>query len=229
MSLTDKGIQWCRAAVLILSISIVTCSLSVYSSYTVPVFSLFQQQASHIDRAVLLEMVQDRRLISTLVAAQASVFCPMFLILTSHQSRSDTNNHHNPTPALDTPPATAATTLSSILLRLLCQLLMPLGLSLSWLFCILFDRKTTAALVADEQSAPPLWWPFQDLCLLEGDPSNPCLVMNTVHTLKYCVVAFLICEALFAFAAFFRRVYRCYYYTRRFGAIRLSDDEKSLA
>ncbi|ORY97782.1 hypothetical protein BCR43DRAFT_490348 [Syncephalastrum racemosum] len=234
MSFTQKGIQCCRTAVLVLSVSIVTCSLSIYSSYTVPVFSLFQQQSSQLDRIVLLEMVQDRRLISTLVAAQASVFCPMFLILTSHQRRSD--NDHQPTPAhtpstsTSTPATTTDTTLGSIVLELFCRLLMPLGLSVSWLFCILFDRKTMAALVTNEQSTTSLWWPLQDLCLFEsGDSTSPCLVINMVHTLKYCVVGFLICEISFVLAAFFWRVYHYYYHILRHGSIRLSDDEKSFA
>ncbi|KAI9032511.1 hypothetical protein CLU79DRAFT_681425, partial [Phycomyces nitens] len=71
---------------------------------------------------LLQEAVQDKRLISTLVAVQASIMCPFFLLY-SQSEDSERPSAYN--TAVD----------------LVCQFFLPLGLSLSWLFCVMFDHK----------------------------------------------------------------------------------------
>lgn len=187
-----KSVQWTRIAVLVLAITIVAFSLTVYSSHTTPIFSLFGEKHSvQRDTTFLLEMVQDRRLISTLVAAQASVFCPLFLLLSS-------SNHQ-------TQQLKRTTTSSSSFLAdlICCHILMPCGLTLSWVFCLMFDRKTmdvlssTSQLLQQQPSELSLWWPFQDMCLLDrSNDSNywPCMVVNTMHGFKYLIVCVLLLE-----------------------------------
>ncbi|KAI9488196.1 hypothetical protein BDB00DRAFT_849320 [Zychaea mexicana] len=225
-----SGIHWTRTIVLVLAILIVATSLSIYSTHTIPIFSLFsrhdqtiqspstsQQQLYHTnglmsssvaatrETTVLLEMIQDRRLISTLVAAQASVFCPLFLLLTSNSNNSkqqQTNNnnnnndvgHHRRAFALD---------------LICCHVIMPFGLALSWIFCILFDRKTVSALNQQQpasNSAIVSWGNlFRDICLL--DRSTPfasewvCFGINAIHGLKYLIVLVLFLEIELVIAA----------------------------
>ena len=166
------GVQWTRTLVLILAIIIVAASLSIYSSHTIPIFSLFAHHSRHDDMAarestILLEMIQDRRLISTLVAAQASVFCPLFLLLTSSRKQEEQELHSSHV-AVD---------------LLCCNVLMPFGLALSWIFCILFDRKTMAAMSTAHG--------YLDMCLGNG---WTCGVVNGIHGLKYLIVLVLLLE-----------------------------------
>lgn len=185
------SVQWTRTAVLVMAIIIVAFSLSIYSSHTIPVFSLFsEQQSFERDSTFLLEMVQDRRLISTMVAAQASIFCPLFLLLSSnnqsqHLKHTSSNNNSR-----------------SFLADLICShILMPSGLALSWVFCIMFDRKTMAVLSSQLLKQTPQsswgWGPLQDMCLLDrSDGGNywPCMVVNTMHGCKYLIVCVLLLE-----------------------------------
>lgn len=108
-----------RLATLITAVVIVIGSLGFYSNNSVPLNatdSSDQQDSS----AWIVQTITDRRLISTLVAAQASIFCPLFILLS---------------------PST--TTYADTLIEVVCQFLMPLGLALSWTFSILFDLKST--------------------------------------------------------------------------------------
>ncbi|KAG1444991.1 hypothetical protein G6F56_010076 [Rhizopus delemar] len=72
------------------------------------------------------EMIQDRRLIATLVASQASIFCPLFLLMNTHGENKK--------------PSTA------LVIEQFFQCLMPIGLVISWCFCIGFDRNVKAVL-----------------------------------------------------------------------------------
>ncbi|KAI8139032.1 hypothetical protein BJV82DRAFT_628781 [Fennellomyces sp. T-0311] len=177
-----SGIQWTRTLVLILAILVVAASLSIYSSHTIPIFSLFSRNSHHYshdearESTILLEMIQDRRLISTLVAAQASVFCPLFLLLTSSRRQEEQEMRDSSRVALD---------------LLCCNVLMPFGLALSWIFCILFDRKTMTAMSTQHQSV----WSFLDMCLLRQDGNEwACGVVNVIHGLKYLIVLVLFLE-----------------------------------
>lgn len=206
-SLVFSSIHWTFAIVLVLAIVIVASSLAVYSSHTVPVFSLFSHPVQERESSILLEMIHDRRLISTLVAAQASVFCPLFLLLSGQEAQKKAG--------MD---------------LLCCHILMPLGLALSWIFCILFDRKTMVAL--PNQHADPSWydylWPQQDMCLFDRGRDGgewTCIVVNLIHGLKYVMVAILLLEVGLVLAGLLVRVY-----WQRTGAIRLpNNDEKDHA
>ncbi|KAI8342830.1 hypothetical protein BC941DRAFT_335373, partial [Chlamydoabsidia padenii] len=104
---------WTRTSILILSILIFIISLSRYSRDTVPISSL------NGDPHLLFKaLIRDRQLISTLVAAQASIFCPIVLLAGMHPDEQKT------------------------LLDRFCQCMMPLGLGLGWVYCIFFDQKT---------------------------------------------------------------------------------------
>ncbi|KAI7873833.1 hypothetical protein K492DRAFT_200415 [Lichtheimia hyalospora FSU 10163] len=210
---------WTRTTVLVLAIAIVAASLSVYSLHTVPIFSLFSGGGTnhHHQTAVLLEMVQDRRLISTLVAAQASVFCPLFLLL-----------NHSRKKEQDEP--------SSLALDLICcHVLMPLGLALSWTFCIMFDRKTMMALMQGGFIGEQLvtsWTDYMgwhDMCLLDRNIHGewPCLAVNGIHGFKYLIVLVLAAEIYMVIAAavVLRREHRQELATQ--GVIQLCIDEKS--
>ncbi|KAL0089225.1 hypothetical protein J3Q64DRAFT_1607197, partial [Phycomyces blakesleeanus] len=88
-------------------------------------FAIFAEDTQTLSThplTLLQEAVQDRRLISTLVAVQASIVCPFFLLY-SQSEDSERPSAYN----------TA--------INLVFQFFLPLGLSLSWLFCVMFDKK----------------------------------------------------------------------------------------
>ncbi|CAO0799452.1 unnamed protein product [Mucor circinelloides] len=107
-----------RLATLITAVVIVIGSLGFYSNNSIPLNATESDQQD--SKTWIIQTITDRRLISTLVAAQASIFCPLFILL------SPSNTKHADT-----------------LIEVVCQFLMPLGLALSWTFSILFDLKST--------------------------------------------------------------------------------------
>lgn len=107
-----------RLATLITAVVIVIGSLGFYSNNSIPLNATESDQQD--SNTWIIQTITDRRLISTLVAAQASIFCPLFILL------SPSNTKHADT-----------------LIEVVCQFLMPLGLALSWTFSILFDLKST--------------------------------------------------------------------------------------
>ncbi|KAI9317403.1 hypothetical protein BX666DRAFT_1936933 [Dichotomocladium elegans] len=218
---------WTRTAVLVLAIAIVASSLTVYSLHTAPIFSLFLNvkaggsssssssssrsgissgdrfsNGANTNAAIMIEMVEDRRLISTLVAAQASVFCPLFLLLTSKSKRATTS------AALD---------------LVCCHVLMPFGLALSWIFCILFDRKTMAVVtgIGRHDHWYNYLWPQRDICLLDLRGQWPCIAVNTIHALKYPIVLVLFVEIALVVAGALVR--SC---SEKRGAIQLAEDDE---
>ncbi|KAI8081309.1 uncharacterized protein BX664DRAFT_249231, partial [Halteromyces radiatus] len=124
-------IHWIRTFVLILSILIIITSLGRYSKETIPLFSLLHDHSTQTEE-FRQAIIQDRRLIATLVAAQASIICPLFLLIGNQSFFLLTSQDHH----------SELTQFWRTALDLLCQFLMPLGLALSWLFCISFDQKT---------------------------------------------------------------------------------------
>ncbi|KAG1050542.1 hypothetical protein G6F43_007192 [Rhizopus delemar] len=97
-----------------LSLTILLVLLSLYD------YSLTSEAVSVHERSPVIlisQVVLDRRLISTLVASQASIFCSLLVMLIDPGTESSVTER-------------------------VCQVLMPLGLSASWLFSIAFDLKT---------------------------------------------------------------------------------------
>ncbi|OBZ82974.1 hypothetical protein A0J61_08977 [Choanephora cucurbitarum] len=114
-----------RLISLVTAVSIVAGSLVFYSSSTLPLEITDDEQIDKRDSMIwTIQTITDRRLISTLVAAQASIFCPLFILLT-------TNNQGNI-------PSSGVS-----VIEMACQFLMPIGLALSWMFSILFDVVST--------------------------------------------------------------------------------------
>lgn len=145
-------LQCTRIFTLITAGVIVLGSLCLYSSHSLPlnITDDNEQGAS----TWIIQSITDRRLISTLVAAQASIFCPLFILL-------------NPKSGQEIESST------SCIIEVICQLLMPLGLALSWMFSILFDAKTTELTGRG------------DMCLLED---VGCVLFGFLHGLKYVIV-----------------------------------------
>lgn len=112
-------LQCIRLSCLITAVVIVIGSLGFYSSNSIPLNITDEQDQGN---TWIIQTITDRRLISTLVAAQASIFCPLFILLSS---------------------STEKITDASSFIELACQFMMPLGLALSWMFSILFDLKSS--------------------------------------------------------------------------------------
>ncbi|CAO3599600.1 unnamed protein product [Absidia cylindrospora] len=178
-NLIQNIIQWTRKSVVTLSIIIIITSLSQYSKEAIPVFTLLPSTKDAIDadnnenlvnriHSFGQALIQDRRLIATLVAAQTSIFCPLFLLVGN--AATCMNHHHHPSNA-DQQQHSSSSVVGfwKTALDLLCQIIMPLGLAMNWLFCLSFDHKTshlihvyfptsdTAAIVASASSPSSIW------------------------------------------------------------------------
>lgn len=223
-----NGYLYCtRSLVLALAIIITSASLCIYSTNTRSLSSLFakkyyydpsQQASFRIDEstsAIMIQMIQDRRLISTLVAAQASIFCPLFLLVNSNSMKK---NHYIPS-----------------IEQLLCQLLMPAGLAISWVFCICFDLKTLSVISHDIPLVPRLYRfltpQLQDMCLFDRSSSpyarHLCAVVNGIHYLKYVMILILVLDfglvLISGLAAYYEKVIQ----DQQVGPIRLVDEEQA--
>ncbi|KAI8369567.1 uncharacterized protein BYT42DRAFT_584937 [Radiomyces spectabilis] len=187
-------IQTCILS-LVLSILVVALSLGIYSSGTVPVFNILTQFSKF---QTMLAIVQDRQLIATLVASQASIFCRLFLLLNhSLQEHLYVNNNRS----------TDWRTVS----ERVCLLLMSGGLAWSWVLCILFDRQAIALALqqlgstGDDHIALGLW---PDMCvprreLLDSTAiavrswwpySLDCIIIDSVQMIKFALVLIFIFE-----------------------------------
>lgn len=133
-------IFWTRSIVLLLSITIVILSLTVYNSNSTPISTLLEYETDVLQSdQIISDTVQDRRLIATLVAAQASIFCPLFLLMSSATLKF-CPDYFGVLSNMD---------IFRIGIEQFCQILMPLGLTFSWLFCVTFDRKTETAMMIE--------------------------------------------------------------------------------
>lgn len=116
-------IGFTRLATLILSICIVLISLYVYNQYSASIQVLMDPSLR--ERDVVYDIILDRRLIATLVASQASIFCQLFLLMNTHGEKQE--------------PA-------ALMTEQFFQCLMPIGLAISWCFCITFNQRVNTAL-----------------------------------------------------------------------------------
>ncbi|OAD74918.1 hypothetical protein PHYBLDRAFT_61037 [Phycomyces blakesleeanus NRRL 1555(-)] len=234
-------IFWTRASVLFISIFVILITLGLYSSVSIPIFSILGNENTFMygtlensHQVWAVEMVQDRRVIATLVATQASIFCPLFLLLGHHFQPAPRASHREPgSKSITGTGAGAGGDVWRASAELICQLLMPLGLSMSWMFCILFDRKTSFALSGSLDE----YWFWPDLCvsrpagLLSYSPSSSssslspssllssslslspssvalwgwstCATTHATHALKYCIIAILLTEVALVLFATF--------------------------
>lgn len=194
-------VVWTRSVVLILSIIIVILSLSIYNYDAIPVFLLLEEDASSLvlkGHEIIYDMIQDRRLIATLVAAQASIFCPLFLLMSASTAI----------------PSVCQTTsdIWRTVIEQFCQFLMPLGLALSWIFCITFDTRTQAALL-DQNTK------FQ----LDQNHYSA-LATYIGNSLKYVIIIILLLEVVTIWVSSFKYA-SILFISQHQQAIRLHDDD----
>ncbi|KAI9278000.1 hypothetical protein BY458DRAFT_503462 [Sporodiniella umbellata] len=178
MQSIQSYISYTRISTFTLSILIVISSLCIYNFRSIPVYSLIDTSAQQEGERMVNELIQDRRLIATLVASQASIFCPLFLLMNLHTE--------------ERAPCAA------VLLEQFFQCLMPIGLVISWCFCIGFDQNVKTVLSLDEH------W------LTDG--------------LKYLVVFTLALEILLIWSESFYYLWLI----QREGTIHLPDEEECL-
>lgn len=178
---------WTRSVVLILSILVVVISLSIYNYNAIPIFSLLEEDATNVvikGHQIIYDMIQDRRLIATLVAAQASIFCPLFLLMSS--CNTSTSCFEYITRRTRSSIVLSTTEIWRAIIEQFCQFLMPLGLAMSWMFCITFDQRTEAALI--DQNMMRLKF--------SEDVNNCILAIYVADKLKYIIITVLVMEVL---------------------------------
>ncbi|KAI8082174.1 hypothetical protein BDF21DRAFT_462259 [Thamnidium elegans] len=175
-------VVWTRSTVLILSILIVILSLSVYNYNAIPVLLLIENELETNLNAhqIIYDMVQDRRLIAALVAAQASIFCPLFLLMSTSAA------------VINLKTEVPTSEVWRTVVEQFCQFLMPLGLALSWVFCITFDRRTNDSLTSQH--------------ILQGDDQDHYCQLATYigDSLKYIIIAVLLLEVVIIWISSFK-------------------------
>ncbi|GAA5797753.1 hypothetical protein HPULCUR_003147 [Helicostylum pulchrum] len=175
-------VVWTRSTALILSILIVILSLSVYNYNAIPVLLLLENELETTINVhqIIYDMVQDRRLIAALVAAQASIFCPLFLLMSTSTS------------VVNLKPKVPTCEVWRTVVEQFCQFLMPLGLALSWLFCITFDRRTNDSLASQK-------------VLQDDNQDHYCQLANYIgDSLKYIIIVVLLLEVVIIWISSFK-------------------------
>lgn len=163
-------LHFLRVTSLVTAVLIVIGSLCLYTTNSLPLNTIQQ------DTTWIIQSITDRRLISTLVAAQASIFCPLFILLNPLSTKSATS-----------PTESSAAVVCFI--EWICQLLMPLGLALSWMFSILFDYKTKD-LVSDDGMD-------NSMCLGQQEQDKMgCALFGIIYGLKYVIIVFFSMESV---------------------------------
>ncbi|CAO3644578.1 unnamed protein product [Mucor hiemalis] len=179
----NKCITWTRTVSLILSIVIVILSLSIYNYTALPILELLEESSissTILGSELLHDMIQDRRFIATLVAAQASIFCPLFLLMTTTSPLPTKTNQFSNTEKY------------RIVIEQFCYFLMPFGLALSWVFCIIFDKKTEMASLE-----------FAPFGYVSNDSNLWGLAIYLVDSLKYIIISVLVLEIVFIWMSSF--------------------------
>jgi hypothetical protein len=207
---------WTRSVVLILSILVVVISLSIYNYSAIPVFSLLEEDAANVvikGHQIIYDMIQDRRLIAILVAAQASIFCPLFLLMSSWNS--PTSCFEYITRRTKSSIILSTSEIWRAIIEQFCQFLMPLGLAMSWSFCITFDQRTDAALVDQNMMG-----------LNFSENINSCaLAIYVANSLKYIIIMVLVMEVLAIWLSSYKYAAILFNEQYQQQAIRLDDDD----
>ncbi|KAI8982307.1 hypothetical protein BDF20DRAFT_866167 [Mycotypha africana] len=188
-----------RLISLITAVCIVIGSLGFYSNHSLPLSITTDnddqpQQLGSITTTWIMQTISDRRLISTLVAAQASIFCPLFMLL-SQSTAVTTSMKKSYIEEEDENSEYKDNCSNSSFLEMACQFLMPLGLALSWIFSILFDMKTSEVMQYTSSSN-------SGVCLLQ-QRGDGCLLFEFIYGLKYVIVGLFALETLLVTCTFF--------------------------
>ncbi|KAI8986472.1 hypothetical protein BDB01DRAFT_785770 [Pilobolus umbonatus] len=165
MAHIDQYIHYTRLMSLITAISIVIISLCVYSKQSIPLASFYVSDEDDTAHYIIQSII-DRRLIATLVASHASIFCPLFTLL-------------------NTPTKSELEHQASAIVDMLCQAVVPLGLALSWMFSILFDSRTIHLIQGEHNS-----------CFSTDTGAHACMLFDITHGLKYLVIFFFAVETM---------------------------------
>lgn len=209
-------IIWTRSVVLILSILVVVISLSIYNYNAIPIFSLLEEDATNVvikGHQIIYDMIQDRRLIATLVAAQASIFCPLFLLMSSWNA--PTSYFEYITRKTKSSIALSTSEIWRAIVEQFCQFLMPLGLAMSWNFCITFDQRTEAALIDQNMMG-----------LKFSENINSCtLAMYVANSLKCIIITVLVMEVLAIWLSSYKYATILFNEQYQQQAIRLNEDD----
>lgn len=198
---------WTRSIVLILSITVVILSLTIYNSNSTPMLNLLEYEADASiglgDDFIVNDTVRDRRLIATLVAAQASIFCPLFLLMSSSALKFRPEYFD----------CVSTLEIWRVGIEQLCQFLMPLGLVFSWIFCITFDRKVETAMNLEDMLHSTDTW-----CGLGA---------SIAENLKYFIIIVLMMEMLGIWIFSFKCMAYMFIFRNQY-SIRLNDDLESV-
>lgn len=195
-----------RASSLIVSALVMTSGLLHYTTAT---HTTAGKGAQELVSSLFANAIEDRRLISTLVTAHATSICSLLVLIGQYRS------------GVEIEP----TRYKSIFIQL-CQMVVPLELMVSWIFCILFDVHTKR--VFDKKSSSfslSEYQLFDNVCIgnAEETASVQCTLVTFTYICKYIIGALLFTELLLVSVRAYKKLI-----TEREGAIQLYDEEEIL-
>ncbi|KAH8553706.1 hypothetical protein BGW37DRAFT_518642 [Umbelopsis sp. PMI_123] len=162
--------------------------------------------AQDVLSSLFANAIEDRRLISTLVTAHATSICSLLVLI--GQCRS--SNEMEPSRY------------NSIFIQL-CQMIVPLELMVSWIFCILFDVHTKRIFEKKSSSFNLTEYQlFDNICI--GSPeelvSIQCTLVTFTYACKYFIGLLLFIELILVSLRAYGKLM-----VKREGAIQLYDEE----
>jgi hypothetical protein len=193
-----------RASSLLVSAIVMTSGLLHYT--TTAHVTAGRRTAHDVVSSLFANAIEDRRLISTLVTAHATSICSLLVLIGQYRNSSE---------------GTEITRFRSVFINL-CQIIVPLELMVSWIFCILFDVHTKR--IFEKKSSFHLsdYQLFSNICIgnQEEMVSMQCSVVTFTHICKYIVGLLLLVELLLVSVRAYKRLV-----VQREGGIRLYDVE----
>ncbi|KAI8584542.1 hypothetical protein K450DRAFT_216803 [Umbelopsis ramanniana AG] len=192
-----------RASSLLVSAMVMTSDLLHYTTTT---HTTTGKGAQELVLSLFANAIEDRRLISTLVTAHATSICSLLVLIGQYRG------------GIEIEP----TRYKSIFIQL-CQMVVPLELMVSWIFCILFDVHTKRVFEKKSSSFSLSEYQFFDnVCIgsAEETASMQCSLVTFTYTCKYIIGALLFTELLLVSTRAYKKLI-----VEREGAIQLYDEE----
>ncbi|KAJ2960866.1 hypothetical protein NQZ79_g3893 [Umbelopsis isabellina] len=168
-------LAYIRASILLVSAVVMTTGLLHYT--TAAHMAKNQDNPKELLASLFANAIEDRRLISTLVTAHATSVCSLLVLIGQYRQSDEVLPRYK-----------------SVFVQL-CQIVVPLELMVSWIFCILFDVHTK---LVYEKRNHLYTQSYSGICIATSDENAAiqCSMVTLTYTCKYVVCSLLFAELI---------------------------------
>jgi hypothetical protein len=166
------SLAYIRASILLVSALVMTTGLLHYT--TAAHMAKNQNNPKELLASLFANAIEDRRLISTLITAHATSVCSLLVLIGQYRQCDEVLSRYK-----------------SVFMQL-CQIIVPLELMVSWIFCILFDVHTKLVF---EKRNHLYTQSFSGICI--GTTGENAAIQCSMVTLTY-MCKYVVCSLLFA-------------------------------